>query len=92
MKGDELAGVIRHGWPKLPIIMASGSMANASTVDSLIYGVDYLLNKPFSLAELREAITWVFDLYAGVKDSTRGTHKISGHHLDSSGHPRRESY
>lgn len=92
MKGDELAGIIRHGWPNLPVIMASGSMANSSTVESLIYGVDFLLNKPFSLVELREAITWVFDLYAGVKNDQQRNYKKPGRPPNSLGHLRRELY
>jgi len=92
MKGDELAGLIRHGWPNLPVIMASGSMANSSTVDSLIYGVDFLLNKPFTLAELREAVAWVFDLYAGIKHGRVGSYGMSDHRLDTSGYLRRDLF
>jgi two-component system, cell cycle response regulator CpdR len=64
MKGDELARLIKEQRPHQPIIMASGSLAQTSAFESSIAGVDCLLNKPFSLTELREAIVWVLDLYA----------------------------
>jgi CheY-like chemotaxis protein len=70
MKGDELAGLIKHRWPYQPIIMMSGSMLDGCTFDNTISGVDCLLNKPFSLNELREAIVWALDIHA---DSQFGT-------------------
>jgi CheY-like chemotaxis protein len=64
MKGDELASLIKQRWPNLPIILASGSLLSASTFQSSTPGVDCLLNKPFTVTELREAIVWALDLYA----------------------------
>ena len=64
MNGDQLAVLIKERSPHLPIIMASGSVDPSSTFCASSPGVDYLLNKPFTLTELREAISWVLDLYA----------------------------
>ena len=37
--------------------------------DHLIAGVDCLLDKPFSMSQLREAIIWVLDRYAEGRPS-----------------------
>jgi len=81
MKGDQLAALIKQRRPDQPVIMASGSFANSNDGNS-ITGVDCLLNKPFSMTELREAIKWVLSLYA---DSRQGrTHDLPGPHLAES--------
>lgn len=75
MKGDELARLIKQRWPDQPIILASGSLSNVTSFHSSTPGVDCLLNKPFSLPELREAIVWVLDLHA---DSRLGGPEVAG--------------
>ncbi|MGA2245058.1 MAG: response regulator [Verrucomicrobiota bacterium] len=62
MNGDELAMLIKQKWPNLPIILASGSWHGVSTFQSSTPGVDCLLNKPFSMAELREAVELVLPM------------------------------
>ncbi len=57
MKGDELAARVKQQWPGMPIIMVSGSLVSAGS----FAGVDRLLCKPFSMAELCEAIIQVLD-------------------------------
>lgn len=69
MKGDQLAALIKQRRPDQPVIMASGSFADSNFDGSSIAGVDCLLNKPFSMTELREAINWVLAVYA---DSQKG--------------------
>jgi DNA-binding response OmpR family regulator len=64
MNGDELAASIKQRWPDLPIILMSGSLANANDFEPAIAGVDCLLNKPFSFDELREAANWALERYA----------------------------
>jgi CheY-like chemotaxis protein len=64
MNGDELARLIKERWPDQPVIMVGGSMVDGCTFDTSIPGVDCLVNKPFSLAELRAAIVWALDLHA----------------------------
>jgi CheY-like chemotaxis protein len=59
MKGDELATVIKQRQPGLPIIMAT-AYADELKADGRLKGqVDYLLIKPFSMAELMAAIDQV---------------------------------
>ena len=82
MKGDELARLIKQRWPDQPIILASGSMAASTTFESSIPGVDCLLNKPFSLTELREAIVWALDLYADSRSGISENFGVLGGSLD----------
>jgi len=80
MKGDELAMLIKQRWPNLPVVLASGSLADVSTFHSSIPGVDCLLNKPFSVTELREAIVWALDLHADNRlDAPEILSTVGGH-------------
>ena len=56
MKGDELASGIKRLSPSQPILMITGSANNDAFV---VNPVDALLNKPFTLTELRESIAGV---------------------------------
>ena len=94
LKGDELAVLIKQSWPEQPIILASGSLGNISSYYSSIPGVDCLLNKPFSLTELREAINWVVDLYADSRPDDAGIQAMLGRKPDEpdvSNRPRDDS-
>jgi CheY-like chemotaxis protein len=59
MNGDELAKTIKLRMPGLPVIMASAYADELKTSDKLDGKVDHLLLKPFSIAELNEAIAHV---------------------------------
>ena len=65
MYGDELAAIVKQQWPHQPIIMATAN------TEELMFeppnGVDCVLNKPFSMSQLREAILWVLDRYSGIR-------------------------
>lgn len=89
MKGDELAGLIKQRWPNLPIILASGSLADGTTLASSISCIDCLLNKPFSLTELREAIAWVLDLSADSRAEVPPDLGLLGGSSDQPGAPSR---
>ena len=56
MKGDQLAARIKQRWPDQPIIMATAYAEVFSTFGKAHGDVDFLLQKPFSQVELREAI------------------------------------
>ena len=58
MRGDELAALVQERWPDLPIIMATANFEEVG-VDHPIAGVDCLLDKPFTMNQLREAMSWV---------------------------------
>lgn len=55
MKGDALAVVLRERYPDLPIVMITADAERFNASGALPHGVDYLIGKPFQLAELREA-------------------------------------
>lgn len=57
MNGDELSAAVKERFPHLPVVMAT---AYAETLSKRkLTGVDFLMNKPFTRAELREAIARV---------------------------------
>ena len=59
MKGTQLAAIIKQRWPGRPVIMATAFAPEAIASGQLGGGLDFLLIKPFTLAELREAIASV---------------------------------
>ena len=59
MKGDALAAFIKARHPDQAIIMATAFAADFHTSGKPAAGVDCVISKPFSLTELREAITKV---------------------------------
>ena len=64
MKGDQLAAIIKQRWPGQPVIMATAFVAYLYPSSKPSGGVDCVLNKPFSLVELRKAIALVMSLKA----------------------------
>ncbi|MGO8743821.1 MAG: response regulator [Limisphaerales bacterium] len=59
MKGDELAAVIKQRLPHQPIIMISAYAEMLKSSGNPLTGVDFMISKPFLLADLREAIAGV---------------------------------
>jgi CheY-like chemotaxis protein len=59
MKGDRMAAQIRQNHPKQPIIMITAFAEDFRKAGKPTVQVDAVVNKPFSLNELREAITSV---------------------------------
>ena len=59
MKGDELAAVIKQRLPHQPIIMISAYAEMLKSSGNPLTGVDFIISKPFMLADLREAIAGV---------------------------------
>ena len=72
MKGDELATRLKARHPQQPILMATAYAADFHPAGKPSTGVDYIISKPFSLTELREAIA------ATVAGSTAATGSIVG--------------
>ena len=58
MKGTELAALVRHKCPDLPIIMVTNDVAEINMDEHPITGISCLLDKPFSMDQLREAMRW----------------------------------
>lgn len=88
MKGDELAALIKQKWPDLPIIITTANMGEINRDDHPFTGVDCLLDKPFSMSQLREAIIWVLDRYAESQPSGVGFCGVHDDHLDEPDNPR----
>lgn len=59
MKGDRMAAQIRQDHPKLPIIMITAFADDFRESGKPTLDVDAVVNKPFSLKELRETIAQV---------------------------------
>jgi CheY-like chemotaxis protein len=62
MKGNQLAAIIKKCRPGQPIIMVTAFAADFHPSGKPSGGVDCVLSKPFTLAELREAIAGVMSL------------------------------
>lgn len=58
MRGDQLALLVQDRWPGLPIIMVTANFEEIG-VEPPIPGVNCLLDKPFTMNQLREAMGWV---------------------------------
>lgn len=57
MNGDELAVAIKERFPELPVVMTTAYAENLSYSGKQLTGVDFLMGKPFSRQELRDALT-----------------------------------
>jgi DNA-binding response OmpR family regulator len=76
MKGNELAALVKQQWPNQPIIMATANLDELNMEVHPISGVDCLLDKPFSMLQLREAMVWVLDCYADRQQSSLAIHGL----------------
>jgi two-component system cell cycle response regulator CpdR len=59
MKGDELAAVIKQRLPNQSIVMITAHADALMASGNPLPGVDFLISKPFLMAELREAVARV---------------------------------
>ena len=59
MKGDKLAAAIKQRLPSQSVVMITAHAVVLLASGNPLTGVDFLINKPFSLAELREAVARV---------------------------------
>jgi len=59
MKGDQLAARIKQRRPNQPVIMVTAFADQFNAPGGPSGGADCVINKPFSIAELREAIARV---------------------------------
>lgn len=69
MKGDKLITLIKQRRPKQRIIMATAFAEDFLAQGKPTRGVDWVLSKPFSLDELRDAVAGVMALKAVPNDS-----------------------
>lgn len=59
ISGDELAGEIKKRFPTLPVILVTGYAGPADPVGLHVNSIDLVLNKPFTLAEIRDGLDFV---------------------------------
>jgi CheY-like chemotaxis protein len=59
MKGDKLAVAIKERLPSLPVVMITAHADVLLASSNPLTGVDFLLSKPFLMADLREAVVRV---------------------------------
>ena len=59
MKGDTLAAAIKERLPNQPVLMISSNGAIAKASGDPLPGVDLVIDKPFSLEDLRKAIDYL---------------------------------
>jgi DNA-binding response OmpR family regulator len=59
MRGDQLAALVKEQWPDLPIIMVTANFEEIHMEDRLFSGVHCLLDKPFTMDQLRQSLNWV---------------------------------
>ena len=59
MKGDKLAAAIKERLPNQSVVMITAHADVLMASGNPLTGVDFLINKPFLLADLREAVARV---------------------------------
>ncbi|HEX3855981.1 MAG TPA: response regulator [Verrucomicrobiae bacterium] len=59
MKGAQLAALVKQRWPDQPIIMITAFADEFTIHGKPPEGVDFVISKPFSQKELREAVARV---------------------------------
>jgi two-component system, cell cycle response regulator CpdR len=62
MRGDKLAIAIKQRLPDKPVVMITAHADVLKASGNPLTGVDFLVNKPFLLADLREAIVRVLPI------------------------------
>jgi DNA-binding response OmpR family regulator len=80
MTGDQLAAMVKHRWPDLPIIMVTANFEEIHADDHPIAGVNCLLDKPFSMDQLREAMNWVMGREVERVEPPESEHLWIHHH------------
>ena len=78
MKGNQLAAIIKQRRPDQPIIMATAYAADFQPSGKPTGGVDWVLSKPFSMAELREAIALVMSSKAAPLTTPGSSDPVEG--------------
>lgn len=85
MTGDQLAAHVKERWPDLPIIIVTANFGEIHLEDHPISGVDCLLDKPFSMTQLREAMDWAMRRHAD-KPHAQHAHDLEVHWVHTGHH------
>jgi DNA-binding response OmpR family regulator len=76
MRGDHFASLVKQKWPNLPIIMVTANFEEIDVDDHPIAGVNCLLDKPFSMDQLREAISWTLGRHGETQPGNPEIHWV----------------
>lgn len=82
MKGNQLAKLVKEQWPDLPVILATANTEELNIDEHPITGADCLLDKPFSMNQLRDAMTWALNRHAEKRRGSLETHWMHGGQLE----------
>jgi len=74
MTGDQFARQAKQLWPELPIIIASANLAEISQGNHSGLRVDCLLEKPFTIDQLREAVNTTTAAHAELEADILAAH------------------
>jgi DNA-binding response OmpR family regulator len=88
MTGDQLVGLVKQKWPDLPIIMVTANFGEIHVDDHPIAGVNCLLDKPFSMDQLREAINWTLGHRAEMQPDNMEVHWVHRGQIPAPGNPQ----
>ena len=78
MRGDQLAALVKQRWPDLPIIMVTANFEEIEMDGPPIAGVNCLLDKPFTIGQLRDAMNWVLGRQEEKPAGESGTRWVHG--------------
>ena len=78
LRGDELAALVKQRWPDLPIILVTANFEEIHMDGPPIGGVNCLLDKPFTMTQLREAMNWVLGHQEETSAGESGVHWVRG--------------
>src|ERR1017187_8498653 len=73
MRGDQLAALVKERWPDLRIIMITANFEEIHMDGPPFPGVSCLLDKPFTMTQLREAMNWVLGRHEDQPAGESGT-------------------
>ena len=80
MTGDQLVALVKQKWPDLPVIMVTANFGEIRVEDHPIAGVDCLLDKPFSMTQLREAMNWALTRHTEKQPQEMEPHWVHTRH------------
>ena len=80
MTGDQFVALVKQKLPDLPVIMVTANFGEIHLEDHPISGVNCLLDKPFSMTQLREAMSWALGQHAEKQPGEGETHWVHTRH------------
>jgi DNA-binding response OmpR family regulator len=88
MNGDEFASLVKAQWPEQRIIMATAHFEGSNVEDSSSVVADCLLNKPFTMQQLRAAMNWAFEGAVETRSNILHAHLLPANAVVNLDNPR----